>query len=211
MGGTLLFSGCLNRQSPAEEMFEKLEKVVEIEQTFEDQQKPLVQLEKQEKELYGQIIEMNLQEYDKVVQLADEAISISKKRNELLDLERKSIEESQAEFEQVPEIYAKIDDLQLKEQAKGLNDLMQERYRTHEKLYESYVAGLGYDIELYNMFKNEEVTVDQLGEQINKVNAAYEEVLSANDQFNQLTDQYNEKKYQFYQAAGLNVETNGAK
>ena len=211
MGGTLLFSGCLNRQSPAEEMFEKLEKVVEIEQTFEDQQKPLVQLEKQEKELYGQIIEMNLQKYDKVVQLADEAISISKKRNELLDLERKSIEESQAEFEQVPEIYAKIDDLQLKEQAKGLNDLMQERYRTHEKLYESYVAGLGYDIELYNMFKNEEVTVDQLGEQINKVNAAYEEVLSANDQFNQLTDQYNEKKYQFYQAAGLNVETNGAK
>lgn len=208
MGGTLLFSGCLNRQSPAEELFEKLETVVEIEKKFEEQQKPLVELEKQEKELYGQIIEMNMQEYAKVVQLADEAISISKKRNELLDIERQSIEESQAEFKQVPEIYAKIDDSQLKEQAKGLYDLMQERYRTHGKLYESYVAGLGYDIELYNMFKNEEITVDQLGEQIDRVNAAYEEVLSANDHFNQLTDEYNEKKYQFYQAAGLNVETN---
>ncbi len=203
----MILSGCLNRQTPAEELFGKLEEVVQIEKTFEAQQEPLVELERKEKEIYQSIIEINMQEYDEVVRLANEAISITKKRKEHIDKEQASMQESKDEFTSVPDIIKKIDESDLKDQATALYDLMQERYRIHEELYNSYSEGLVNDTELYNLFKNEDVSIDELGEQINKVNAAYEKVMQANDKFNEVTEQYNDKKMKFYKDAGLNIQT----
>ena len=198
----------MDRQTPAEEMFDKLEKVVEIEQTFEAQQEPLVKLEKEEKEVYGQIIELTMQDYDEIVRLSDEAITIVEKRKGHIDKERQSIQESKSEFNSISEIIEKIEESELKTQASSLYDLMHERYEVHEDLYQYYTEGLGYDTDLYNLLKNEELTVDQLEEQINKVNKAYEKVLLENDKFNEKTDQYNKLKLEFYNNAELNVQSN---
>jgi Putative cell-wall binding lipoprotein len=196
----------LNGQTPAEEIFEKLEEVVQIEKTFEEQQQPLVELEKKEKELYQSIIELNMQEYDEVVRLADEAIAITEKRKEHIDKERESMQESKAAFETVPDIINEIDESDLKEQATELYDLMQDRYNIHEELYNAYSEGLVNDTKLYNLLKDEELTIDQLGEQINIVNAAYEKVIDSNNRFNEVTEQYNQKKLDFYEAAGLEIQ-----
>ncbi|MGM0902551.1 MAG: YkyA family protein [Bacillota bacterium] len=196
----------MNRQTPAEDMFGILEEVVQIEKTFEAQQEPLVELEKKEKEIYQSIIELNMQEYDEVVRLADEAITITEKRKEHIDKERESMQESSAAFEAVPDIINEIDELELKEQATELYNLMQNRYKIHEELYNAYSDGLVNDIELYNLFKDEELTIDQLGEQIKIVNAAYEKVIDSNNQFNEVTEQYNQKKLMFYEAAGLEIQ-----
>jgi hypothetical protein len=203
---TLILSGCLNGQTPAEEIFEKLEEVVQIEKTFEEQQQPLVELEKKEKELYQSIIELNMQEYDEVVRLADEAIAITEKRKEHIDKERESMQESKAAFETVPDIIKQIDESDLKEQATELYDLMQDRYNIHEELYNAYSEGLVNDTKLYNLLKDEELTIDQLGEQIKIVNAAYEKVIDSNNRFNEVTEQYNQKKLDFYEAAGLEIQ-----
>jgi len=196
----------MNRQTPAEEIFEKLEEVVQIEKTFEAQQTPLVELEKEEKEIYQSIIELNMQEYDEVVRLADEAITITEKRKEHIDVERQSMKESKLEFETVLDSINKIDELELKEQAMELYKLMQDRYKIHEELYNAYSEGLVNDIKLYNLFKDEELTINELGEQIKIVNTAYEEVIDLNNQFNEVTEQYNQKKLQFYEAAGLEIQ-----
>lgn len=196
----------MNRQTPAEDMFGVLEEVVQIEKTFEAQQEPLVELEKKEKQIYQSIIELNMQEYDEVVRLADEAITITEKRKEHIDKERESIQESRVAFEAVPDIINEIDELELKEQATELYNLMQNRYKIHEELYNAYSDGLVNDIELYNLFKDEELTIDQLGEQIKIVNAAYKEVIDSNNQFNEVTEQYNQKKLMFYEAAGLEIQ-----
>ncbi|WP_404331342.1 YkyA family protein [Mesobacillus maritimus] len=196
----------MNRQTPAEDMFGILEEVVQIEKTFEAQQEPLVELEKKEKEIYQSIIELNMQEYDEVVRLADEAITITEKRKEHIDKERESMQESSAAFEAVPDIINEIDELELKEQATELYNLMQNRYKIHEELYNAYSDGLVNDIELYNLFKDEELTIDQLGEQIKIVNAAYEKVIDSNNKFNEVTEQYNQKKLMFYEAAGLEIQ-----
>lgn len=203
----LILSGCFNGQTPAEQLFNKLEEVVQIEKNFEAQQEPLVELEKKEKDIYQSIIDLNMQEYDEVVRLADEAISITEKRKEHIDKERESMKESKVEFESVPEIIKEIEESELRKQATELNDLMQERYRIHEELYNSYSEGLVNDAELYNLFKNEEVTIEALGQQINKVNAAYEKVMKSNEKFNEVTEQYNEKKLKFYEDARLNIQT----
>ncbi|WP_241481612.1 YkyA family protein [Mesobacillus campisalis] len=200
-------AGCMNRQDPAEQIFTKLEEVVQIEKTFEEQQEPLVKLEKEEKELYAKIIELNMDQHDEIVQLADEAITIADKRKEHLDKEKESMEESKEEFGGVEGIAEKLEDPKLEKQLAELQQLMLDRYAIHDELYKSYTDGLSYDKELYELLKDKDLTIETIEEQINKVNAAYDEVLSANERFNEKTDQYNKAKLSFYDAAGLKVET----
>ncbi len=47
--------------------------------------------------------------------------------------------------------------------------------------------GLKYDTELYKMLKNKEVSLEQLEDQITKINNTYEKVLNANERFNEKT------------------------
>ncbi len=180
MAGVLSLAGCLDKQSPEEKMFEALEKVVSIEKGFEDQQDPLVELEKKEKEIYEQIISLGMKEYDQIVKLADEALAIADKRAEHIDKESESIDESEKEFENVDKIIDEIDDADLKKQATELQATMNERYEIHDKLYENYKQGLQYDKELYEILKDKELSFEKLEEQINKVNEVYEVVLNNN-------------------------------
>lgn len=55
------------------------------------------------------------------------------------------------------------------------------------------------------MFQNEELTLEELEQQINLINETYEKVVAANESFNKLTDQYNNAKVSFYKKAGLEV------
>jgi hypothetical protein len=56
------------------------------------------------------------------------------------------------------------------------------------------------------MFKNKNLSLEDLEAQINKLNETYKKVYTANDQFNKYTQQYNEKKLLFYKKAGLKTE-----
>ncbi|CAM3757510.1 YkyA family protein [Mesobacillus thioparans] len=205
MAGVFSLAGCLDKQSPEEKMFEELEKVVSIEKTFEDQQDPLVELEKKEKEIYEKIISLGMKEYDEIVKLADEALANADKRAEHIDKEKESIDESQKEFKNIDPIIEEIEDSSLKKQANELKATMNERYEIHEDLYKNYKQGLQYDKELYEMLKDKELSFDKLEEQINKVNEIYETVLKDNQEFNDKTDQYNKEKLAFYKKAGIEV------
>ncbi len=205
MAGVFSLAGCLDKQSPEEKMFEELEKVVSIEKTFEDQQDPLVELEKKEKEIYEKIISLGMKEYDEIVKLADEALANADKRAEHIDKEKESIDESQKEFKNIDPIIEEIEDSSLKKQANELKATMNERYKIHEDLYKNYKQGLQYDKELYEMLKDKELSFDKLEEQIKKVNEIYETVLKDNQEFNDKTDQYNKEKLAFYKKAGIEV------
>jgi hypothetical protein len=205
--GILSLSGCMGQQSPEEKMFEALEKVVAVEKVFEEQQDPLVELEKQEKKIYEQIISLGMKEYDQIVKLADEALQIAEKRDEHIEKEKESIKESEKEFKNVETIMEDIEDPALKKQARGLQKTMKERYSIHDELYNNYKQGLQYDKELYEMLKDKNLSFEKLEEQINKVNKVYETVLKNNQAFNEKTDQYNKEKMQFYKKAGIEVKT----
>jgi hypothetical protein len=205
MAGVFSLAGCLDKQSPEEKMFEELEKVVSIEKTFEDQQDPLVELEKKEKEIYEKIISLGMKEYDQIVKLADEALANADKRAEHIDKEKESIDESRKEFKNIDQIIEEIEDSGLKKQANELKATMNERYEIHDDLYKNYKQGLQYDKKLYEMLKDKELSFDNLEEQINKVNEIYETVLKDNQKFNDKTDQYNKEKLAFYKKAGIEV------
>jgi len=201
----LLLSGCVNGQSTEEKIYQLLENVVKIEKDFKDQQQPLLELEQKEKDIYDQILELGLKEKDQINSLADEAINLSAERKNLLDKEKESIDKSKTEFEGFKNLISEIKDESLKEEASALYSIMEERYEIHKQLYDKYVEAIKLDEELYNMLKDEDVSLDILEPQIEKINSIYSEVYSLNDQFNELTSKYNDGKIKFYQNAGLNI------
>ncbi|WP_157950890.1 YkyA family protein [Peribacillus acanthi] len=203
---TFIISGCLNKTSPEENLLLLLENIVKNEKEFEKQQVPITKLEEQEKALYDKIIQLGMKEFDQIVKLSDEAINTAKKREEAMKKERESIESSQEEFKKIDSIIKDIKDKKIKQQANELKILMETRYSAHEKLFTSYMESIQKDIEVYEQFKKEDLTLEELQKHIDEVNASYDQVLKTNDLYNKATDEYNRKKMAFYKQAGLKVQ-----
>ena len=199
----LIISGCLNKRTATEEMYDVLENVVSAEKVFEEQQNPLVSLEKKEKDLYDQIIGLGMKQYDQIVKLSDEAIKITDERKDRMEKETKSIEESKKKFSEVAKIKKDLDNPELSKKADELYDIMMKRYQTHDDLYKEYMKGIQSDKALYEMFKNKNLPLTALEEQVTTLNQIYEKIDAANESFNKLTEQYNTKKLAFYKQAGL--------
>lgn len=202
-----LLAGCMGAGSTKDAIYEKLEKVVELEENFEKQQEPLVTLERNEKEIYNEILALGMKEFEKIKELSTEAIAIVEKRREHIKEEEASIAASKEEFATLVPIIEKIQDPAMKEEANLLYDVMMERYGAHEQLTSYYLKGLDYDKELYEIFQKEELAREELEEQITKVNEAYKMVLESNKQFNDKTTEYNKIKKQLYQEMGMELAT----
>ena len=196
---------CNKGPSPEEELFTILEKVVVLEEPFQEQQAPLVELEQKETKIYDQIISLGMKEFDQIVSLSEEALSILEERESRIEKEYESIQASKKQFGLVKNSIDNIGDLELKEEANRLFNIMNNRYSAYEELYNSYTESLELDRQLYEMFQNENLTIDELEEQIKKSNESYDEIIQANDQFNTYTEQYNEAKVAFYKNADLDV------
>lgn len=203
-----VLSACTGFESSGEKMHGKLEQVVELEKEFENQQDPLVKLEKSEQEIYAKIISLGLEKMDEIKSLSDEALASVAKREEYMNKEEESIQKSKEAFKKVKPIIEEMDEDEkdLKAKADDLYNVMMDRYEVHDQLYANYTTGLKYDKELYEMFKNKDVKIDALEEQINKINEVYQKVLANNEEFNKLTKQYNEQKLAFYKKAGVEIK-----
>lgn len=203
---SFLLTGCVSKEKTTERMYQALENVVEAEKAFKEQQEPLVELEKQEKEIYNQIMALGMKQHDQIVKLSDEAISIIDKRREHLQKEIDSIDTSKTEFKNAEEIRKEIDDSKQKKKATELLEIMRNRYKVHSQLAKEYSSALDNDKKLYQMLKNESISYEKLEEHVTNLNTIYQKVYDKNEEFNELTAQYNEKKLEFYEEAGLKLE-----
>lgn len=201
----MLLSACNFGTSKAEEIYQHLERAVTLEEVFEQQQKPLVELETQEQKLYEQIIPLGMSEFEEIKRLSNEALQIVEQRRERMANEKSSIDAARAEFQLIEPIINEMEEGELKTKAEELYQVMSNRYDAYDTLYERYMNSLELDKTLYEMFQNEELTLDELEAQLDKINTSYSKVKEANDTFNQYTDEYNQIKKEFYNLAELNV------
>nr|WP_285890175.1 YkyA family protein [Halalkalibacter oceani] len=199
-----LLSGC--GEEPAETVYQHLEAAVELEQPFEEQQEPLQAAELKENELFEQIIALGVNDMEEISELADEALASIASRLAMIETEKESIERSYAEFELIKPAEDEVEDEQLRSLLAELIAAMDKRYEHYQKLYEAYVTAAKEDEALFTMLKQEELTMEELQAQIDTVNASYEVVSKEKEQFNQYTDEYNEKKRLFYETAELEVQ-----
>lgn len=197
----VILFGCFSRTE--EKIYKKLEEVVKLEEEFKNVQKPLNKLEKKEKRLYEQIVDLGYKEHDKLIELADEAIEISNQRQEHLNEERKSIVTASEKFESVKKQIDKLESQELKKDGLELYAIMEKRYKVYHQLFVQYSKAIQKDKNLYEAFKDKNMRLENLQEKIDDLNRVYKQVYLLNDQFNDLTKKYNEKKLAFYRKAGL--------
>nr|WP_245345333.1 YkyA family protein [Halobacillus andaensis] len=201
---TFLMVAC-SSQSPEEQMYEHMEEAVSLEENFREQQEPLQELEQEEEEIYNQIIEMDSEDMENIQELSAEAGSIVEERKERIDTEKESIDEAKEEFDEVKSLVDELESEEAQDKANELIDTMDNRYEAYQDLYDAYQTALGLDSELYEMMQEEDLTKEDLQSKVDEINDSYNEVIEANEVFNQYTTDYNEMKKEFYDAAELDV------
>ncbi|WP_158318611.1 YkyA family protein [Halalkalibacter akibai] len=199
-----ILTGCGER--PVETVYHHLEAAVELEIPFEKQQEPMQKAELKENEIFDQIISLGLSDFEEIVSLAEEAIISIESREAMIQKEKQSIDESYNEFLNIKEQVDKINKDELITMLQELEDSMNTRYSNYNELNELYVQTLTEDRTLFELLKKEELTLEDLQDQINIVNELYEKVESKKEDFNTSTDTYNQLKRQFYEMAELNVQ-----
>lgn len=201
----ILVVGC-TKVNPAEDIYHHLEKAVSLEAAFEQQQEPLSKAENDEYELYDQIL--GLADLEEIKVLAAKAEELAVSRKSMIETERDSIDDAFQEFLQITPIIEKIEKEELLKIANELVAIMDKRYQTYMELYNEYKIAIDLDLELYQLIQKEDLTIDELEAQHEKVNSSYEIVNGFKDQFNQYTIQYNDLKRNFYDLADLEVVYN---
>ncbi|RAK23200.1 putative cell-wall binding lipoprotein [Anoxybacillus vitaminiphilus] len=189
----LFIAGCsiLPRE---QSLLSALEKLVEYEEEFNKQQKSLVELEKKEKEIYDRVMSLGMKQFSEISRLSKEALKIIEKREKRIKKEYDSIQMAKKQLEAVKTEISLLSDQLIKEDASHLVGLLEKRYMTYDELYNYYQQALQLEIDLYRMFQNEQLTLEQLEQQVVKINSAYHQIKKANEQFNRYTVQYNEEK-----------------
>ncbi|WP_404432716.1 YkyA family protein [Sutcliffiella horikoshii] len=202
---SLLLTGCVNGESAEQEIFQTLEEVVELEASFEEQQGPLLELEKEESAIYDEILTLGMKEFDQIVKLSQEGLALVEQKEAAMKSEKESIEAARKQFEEVKTSIESLEDEELKKEAQALYQLMEQRYEAYMTLSNHYMKSMEVEKEMYELFQTEDLTLEQLQVQINDLNEKYEKINEANKSFNEYTDQYNKAKLDFYKKAGLNV------
>ncbi|MCF6136938.1 YkyA family protein [Pseudalkalibacillus berkeleyi] len=201
----LLVSGCSVGQSTEEKIHEHLEETVSLEKGFGEVQQSLVDAEQKEQKLFNEILALSMKDIDQITKLADQAIVSAETRQKHIKQEKESIQSAYNNFKTVKELSKEIEDEKVQTAADHLIETMDQRFESYQGLHKAYVKALEKDLELYELLKKEDLSLDELKKHTETLNKHYEEVLTKQDKFNSLTDQYNEKKKSFYKQAGLST------
>lgn len=201
----VVLTACSNTTT-SEKIYNHLEKAVELEDAFENQQDAIVKLEKKEQELYSKIIDLGMDEFDEIKELSNKALKSIEKRSKKIEMEKESIHASKKEFTKVNDLIEQLDDKKAKETAEKMYAVMMDRYNAYDKLYEAYSKSLKLETKLYKMLQKEDLDQKDLSKHIKKLNKSYEKVIDTNKKFNSHTAEYNELKENFYKQAEIDVE-----
>lgn len=187
--------------NPAEVIYEHLEESAQAETEMADLQESLTAAETNEVEWYSEML--TISSVEEIIPLADQAIESANDRRSLIENEKTLMEASLTAFQKTEPYTDDIDEENAKVHVDNLMKAMNDRYNIYLDLNEKYSQSIEEDILLYEMIKDEEVELEDLQGQHEAVNESYKLISQLHDQFNQLTNDYNDAKLAFYEAAGV--------
>ncbi|WP_413379957.1 YkyA family protein [Alkalihalobacillus sp. 1P02AB] len=192
----------------AEDVFVHLEQAVELESTFKQQQEILKAAENNEQQLYEEVIDLGMDEFELILSLTEEALASIETRENAVALEKESIEQSYEEFQKVEAFENEINEGEGFEHYQTLREKMKARYESYQDLHTAYVKSINLDRELFELLQREDFELVELQEKIEEVNESYSNINETRDVFNQFTVEYNESKQAYYSSADLNWKLN---
>lgn len=200
-----LLSGCFG-EKPEENIFVAFENAAKQEKMLSDDVKKLEKLEKQDQELYAQIMKEGKEHNEAVIQKIDQAVANVDEREKIITNEKDLLEKAQKEIKSVPDYADKIEDKKIQKQAKKVNEAYKNRYESFKKMNESYKQALTIEKELYEKLKVKETKLKEIGEKVKAFNTLSEEIQKEREKFNQYTKEYNEGKVAFYKNANIKIK-----
>ncbi|KXG10392.1 hypothetical protein AT864_00983 [Anoxybacillus sp. P3H1B] len=184
--------------APEKEVMDALEKMAKYEDKMNEEHEQLVRLEQEQTKLYNEIMDLGMKRFSEVSKLSRKAQVLIEKRNKQIEEEYKNIEKAEEQLTIVKERLSHVQDETMKKQASPLIEIIGKRYDAYKSVYDHYHKALALEKEFYRLLEDEHVTLEKLQHQTDQINRAYKELLSANDQFNHYTEQYNQEKKRLY-------------
>ncbi|MGD6964876.1 YkyA family protein [Rossellomorea vietnamensis] len=206
-GAAFLLTGCMGGSTPQEMVYNTLEDTVKKEEALKETQEPLTKLEEEEQALFDKAISMSMEEIEEIRKIADQALENISEREALINEESEAMADAKEAFQAVESSIEEIEDEELRKEAEDLSSLMNERFEAHSAMADSYLQSLSSDKELYELLKKEDLTMEELQAQIEKVNANYETTMEHNQTYNQLTEEVNGSKVSFYENAEIDIDS----
>lgn len=191
-----LLSAC-SENSIHKQIVTHLDEAFDAEEEFSEYQEQLLQLEERDLVLYDEIVQLDDAQVEDLEQLIAEALQVIEQRDAYLQAEKATIKQSKTYFIKCEPLIELINEEETSELLAKLYDTMLKRYESYEDVYEAYGQSLDLTENLYEYLQANHSPM-LLNETIEDINASYETLFQANDQFNRLTKEYNRLKKEYY-------------
>lgn len=194
----ITLSGCGANSNPQEKALQYIEKAANQESGFEKQQKPLIAEEQKEHNLYRKIQALDIKHFNEIQKNSETALQSIKKRKQMIDAEKKSIDQADGTFKEAIPYINKIKDASAQKVGQKLITDMDHRYKAFQALYTAYTNSITEDQKLFKMLETKSMTQEELQAQLVRVNDMYTIINKTKDTFNKDTTQFNQDKKAFY-------------
>jgi hypothetical protein len=210
MGLSLLtLVACSTTKSPGEKAFQYMEKAAQLESVFNAQQKPLIEEEQKEQQLYEEILALNMKHFDQINEKSKQALKSVSTRRRLMAKEKESMDQAAEEFKKADPYVNRINSTQQAAAGKKAITDMHNRYAAFNKLNTYYNDSLNSDESLFKLLETKGLTVETLQKKLDEVNASYKKIDQEKDQFNTYTKEFNKDKKAFYKSMNISGEHSG--
>lgn len=192
----MLLSACSFGASSEDRLSDAIGTIQEKEQPFLEAQEKMASLEKEEFELFNEMMELTQEDREELAALAAEADSTADERLSLLEEGRDALGQAEKELSGFDGIGEDGDPVRAA--IENLKQSMADRYGAHEEFSGLYEKASEIQKELYSLATDEEADFQSIQEKVEAVNSANSEVKAAASTFNEATDTVNEKKKMAY-------------
>lgn len=203
----ILLSGCHHDQKQAEDIYTDLEKAADQEKVFADKQQALEEIDEEDQTIYHKIMDIDTDHVKQLKHHIEAAQKNNEQQKQLLDEMYAGLNHAYKLALPTKKTAEKIKDTEQQKLAIETIELTEKRYELFESYYQQYEDSLKETDQFYGQLQKEDRDTAALDKQIKKVNKLYSKMEEQQDEFNRCTEQYNDTKSKYYQAAGLTKHT----
>ncbi|KAA9023900.1 YkyA family protein [Niallia endozanthoxylica] len=195
----VILNGCQSDQKQAANIQKTLEKAVEYEKDFAANQTELNEMRKNAQLLYNDLINLDINDKDKINQIIEEGFTYTKKQQQEVEEAKENFQKAYQTSSKIEKHIKKIKHDDQKNQATKLLTVMKERKKLIDSFFENYLENLKIQNTFYQQFKEENINLESLNEQITEINQRTQDMGETIQKFNQYTKQYMEAEKAYFQ------------
>ena len=190
LAATFVLSGCNSDSRIEQQLSAIITEMNNAEQVYQDAQGELAELERTERDLFNEAMELTQQQLDELKIKVSELEELLGQRVSHIEGEEKSISKARKFVDELDAIIEQVDG-NVEKDIEALKTAVTNRYELHSAFVAEYKKLCGLQKELYEMLVAEEAELTELKDKVGEVNEQHELVRLAVISFNDATVKVN--------------------